>query len=91
MRDRGLLLAKLECPRAAVEDLERYLELKSDDATAYYYAVQWFYTVHSQGVVVHNRAQDVQLAKDYATAYEKSGGPQLPLVKQWISFLESEK
>ena len=30
VRDRGLLLAKLECPRAAVEDLERYLELVPD-------------------------------------------------------------
>jgi Tfp pilus assembly protein PilF len=57
--------------REAVRTLERYLELKSDDATAYYYAVQWFYTVHSQGVVVHNRAQDVQLAKDYATGLRK--------------------
>jgi VWFA-related protein len=91
VRPLAMLYATFGRGREAVRTLERYLELKSDDATAYYYAVQWFYTVHSQGVVVHNRAQDVQLAKDYATAYEKSGGPQLPLVKQWISFLESEK
>jgi regulator of sirC expression with transglutaminase-like and TPR domain len=34
VRDRGLLFAKLECPRAAVEDLERYLELvpEAEDA-----------------------------------------------------------
>jgi len=34
VRDRGLLYAKLECPRAAVEDLERYLELapEAEDA-----------------------------------------------------------
>jgi VWFA-related protein len=91
VRPLAMLYATFGRGREAVRTLERYLELKSDDATAYYYAVQWFYTVHSQGVVVHNRAQDVQLAKDYATAYEKSGGPQLPLVKQWVSFLESEK
>jgi regulator of sirC expression with transglutaminase-like and TPR domain len=30
VRDRGLLFAKLECPRAALEDLERYLELAPD-------------------------------------------------------------
>ena len=35
VRDRGLLLAKLECPRAAVEDLERYLELVPDAEDAH--------------------------------------------------------
>jgi regulator of sirC expression with transglutaminase-like and TPR domain len=30
IRDRGLLYAKLECSRAALEDLERYLELAPD-------------------------------------------------------------
>jgi regulator of sirC expression with transglutaminase-like and TPR domain len=30
VRDRGLLYAKLECPRAAMEDFERYLELAPD-------------------------------------------------------------
>jgi regulator of sirC expression with transglutaminase-like and TPR domain len=30
VRDRGLLYARLECPRAALEDLERYLELAPD-------------------------------------------------------------
>jgi hypothetical protein len=87
----AMLYATFGRGREAVRTLERYLEAKSDDTSAYYYAVQWFYTVHSQGVVVHNRAQDVQLAKSYAAAYEKAGGQQLPLVKQWISFLESEK
>ena len=36
-------------------------------------------------------AQDLLLARDYAAAYEKAQGPQLPLVKQWIAFLEGEK
>jgi regulator of sirC expression with transglutaminase-like and TPR domain len=35
VRDRGLLLAKLECPRAAVEDLERYLQLVPDAEDAH--------------------------------------------------------
>ena len=35
VRDRGLLFAKLECPRAAVEDLERYLELAPDAEDAH--------------------------------------------------------
>jgi len=90
-RPLAMLYATFGRGREAVRTLERYLDVKSDDVTAYYYAVQWYYTVHSQGVVVHNRAQDLQLAKDYAAAYEKAGGPQLALVKQWIGFLEGEK
>ena len=86
----AMLYATFGRGREAVRTLERYLEATSDDATAYYYAVQWFYTVHSQGAVVHNRTQDLQLARDYAAAYEKANGPQLPLVKQWVSFLESQ-
>lgn len=35
VRDRGLLYAKLECPRAAAQDIERYLDLapEAEDAT----------------------------------------------------------
>jgi len=53
--------------------------------------VQWLYTVHAAGAVVNTRAQDLQLARDYAAAYERAGGPQAPLVKQWINYLEGEK
>ena len=64
---------------------------RTDDRDAYYVAVQWLYTLHSTGAVVHSRAQDVQLAREYAAAYEQASGPQVPLVKQWIGFLEGEK
>jgi hypothetical protein len=33
----------------------------------------------------------VQLAKDYAAAYEHANGPQAPLVKQWVNYLEGER
>jgi len=53
--------------------------------------VQWIYTVHAAGAVVHNRVQDVKLAREYGAAYERAGGPQAALVKQWLSYLEGEK
>ena len=53
-------------------------------------AVQWIYTVHSEGAVVHGRAEDLKLARAYADRYEKAGGPQLPLVKQWVDYLENQ-
>jgi hypothetical protein len=74
-----------------VRTLERYLEMQPDDVDALYAVVEWMYHVHSAGAVVHNRAQDLQLARTYASAYEKASGPQVPLVKQWVGFLASEK
>ena len=77
--------------REAVRTLERYLDERQDDRDAYYYAVQWIYTVHAGGAFVHNRAEDLKRAKEYAGAYGRANGPQLPLVKQWVDYLENEK
>jgi len=76
--------------REAVRTLERYLEERQDDRDAYLYAVQWIYTVHAGGAAVHNRAEDLKRARAYADAYAKARGPQLPLVKQWVDYLENE-
>ena len=66
-------------------------EERPDDRDGYYYAVQWIYTVHAGGAVVHNRAEDLKRAHEYADAYARSNGPQLALVKQWIQYLDEEK
>jgi VWFA-related protein len=87
----AMLYAMFGRGREAVRTLERYLAETTDDRDAYYVGVQWLYTLHSAGVVVHNRTQDVQLARDYAAAYEQASGPQLPLVKEWVNYLEGEK
>jgi VWFA-related protein len=77
--------------REAVRTLERYLEARQDDRDAFYYAVQWLYTVHAGGAVVHNRADDLKRVREYADAYARANGPQLALVKQWVDYLENEK
>jgi len=77
--------------REAVRTLERYLDARQDDREANYYAVQWFYTLHSAGAVVHNRAEDLKRAKEYADAYARTNGPQLALVKQWVDYLQNER
>jgi VWFA-related protein len=77
--------------REAVRTLERYLDERSDDREAYYFAVQWLYTVHAGGAVVHDPAEDVKRAKEYADAYARAHGPQLALVKQWVDYLQAEK
>jgi VWFA-related protein len=77
--------------REAVRTLERYLDDRQDDRDAYFYAVQWIYTVHAGGAVVHTRAEDRKRAHDYADAYLRARGPQSALVKQWIDYLDTEK
>ena len=75
--------------REAVRTLERYLDERTDDRDAYYYAVQWLYTVRAAGAIVHSRAEDNRRAHEYGDAYAKARGPQAALVKQWIDYLET--
>jgi VWFA-related protein len=77
--------------REAVRTLERYLDDRQDDRDAYFYAVQWLYTVHAGGAVVHNRGEDRKRAHEYADAYARARGPQAALVKQWVDYLDTEK
>jgi len=77
--------------REAVRTLERYLNDRQDDRDAYFFAVQWLYTVRAGGAVVHNRAEDRQRAHEYADAYLRARGPQAALVKQWVDYLDTEK
>jgi VWFA-related protein len=87
----AMLYATFGRGREAVRTLERYIAEQDDDRDAYFFGVQWIYTVHAAGAVVHNRVQDVKLAREYGAAYERAGGPQAALVKQWLSYLEGEK
>ena len=77
--------------KEAVRTLERYLDERTDDRDAYYYVVQWYYTVHSGGAFVHSRAEDLKRAKEYADAYARANGPQGALVRQWVDYLDNEK
>ena len=77
--------------REAVRTLERYLDDRQDDRDAYFYAVEWIYTVHAGGAMVHNRAEDRRRAHEYADAYARARGPQAALVRQWVDYLDTEK
>jgi Tfp pilus assembly protein PilF len=90
-RPLAMLYATFGRGREAMRTLERYLSERRDDREACYFGVQWLYTLHSSGAVVHSRAEDLQLARDYAAAYERAKGPQAPLVRQWVTFLEGER
>jgi VWFA-related protein len=87
----AMLYATFGKGREAVRTLERYLSEQPDDRDALYLAIEWLYHVRSAGAMVHNRMEDLKLAQTYALAYERAGGPQMALVKQWVGFLENEK
>ncbi len=74
----------------AVKLLEKSLAAKRDDQASLFLAVEWIFNVHRGGAIVHDRAEDVRLAHEYATEYLKAGGLNEPLVKQWLSYLDKE-
>ena len=90
-RPLAMLYATFGRGREAVRTLEHYLEARGDDADALSLAVEWIYHVHAAGGAVHDKAQDLKLAHAYAAAYEKAGGTQTALVRQWTDFLDNEK
>jgi len=87
----AMLYATFGRGREAVRTLERYLTDQPADKDALYLGVEWLYNVHAAGGLVHTRAKDLEIAHAYAAAYEKEGGPQTALVKQWIDYLEKER
>jgi tetratricopeptide (TPR) repeat protein len=87
----ALLYATFGQGPEAVRTLERYLSDRHDDVEALFLGVEWIYQLHSAGAVAQTRAEDVKVARGYASAYEKARGPQVNLVKQWTDYLEGRK
>jgi predicted Zn-dependent protease len=77
--------------REAVRTLERHLSAHPDDIDGAYMCLEWIYHLHLAGVFAQTRAEDVKAARGFAARYERAKGPQLPLVKQWIDYLEGRR
>jgi uncharacterized protein HemY len=87
----ALLYATFGQGREAVRTLDRYLAATDDDIDALYMAVEWIYHLHVSGMVSRTKAEDARLARAYANRYERAKGPQLPLVKQWMDYIEGRR
>ena len=74
----------------AVKLLEKSIVARQDDQASLFLAVEWIFNAHRGGAVVHDRAEDVRRAHEYADQYLKAGGLNAPLVKQWLSYLDKE-
>jgi hypothetical protein len=46
------------------------------------------YRLHSAGATAHSSVDDLKLARGWADAYQKTKGPQVALVKEWMQALE---
>jgi len=68
--------------------LEKYLAENPADVEAARLGVEWLYQIHAAGRVVHDRAEDLTLARAWAALY--GNGPRQALVKQWLDVLERE-
>jgi VWFA-related protein len=84
----AVLYATFGQGREALRTLERHLAGHPEDMEANYLGIEWTYHLHLSGVVAHTRADDVKLARGYAAAYEKGRGSNMPLIKEWMDFLE---
>jgi hypothetical protein len=91
VRPLAMLFATFGKGREAVRTFERYIAGGHADPDSLLTAVEWIYHVHAAGAVVHNRPEDLKLARTYADQYLKAKGPKQQLVKQWLDFLEHEK
>ena len=91
VRPLAMLFATFGKGREAVRTFERYIADGHADPDSLLMAIEWIYHVHAAGALVHNRAEDLKLARTYADQYVKAKGPKQQLVKQWLDFLEHEK
>ena len=87
----ALLYATFGQGREAVRTLDRYLAGNPDDLEALSMGVEWIYHLHLAGTVARTKAEDAKQARAYANRYERAKGPQLPLVKQWIEYIEGRR
>jgi VWFA-related protein len=91
MKPLALMYATFGQGREAVRALERHLTAHPDDIEATYMCLEWLYHLNLAGTPAQSKAEDVKVARGYAARYEKARGPQLPLVKQWMDYLEGRR
>jgi VWFA-related protein len=74
----------------AVRLLDQTLRGSDSDQPSLFKCVEWIFNTHRAGFVVHDAAEDRRLAHAYADKYLKAGGPNEPLIKQWLGYLDKE-
>jgi VWFA-related protein len=74
--------------REAVLALDRYLEQQRNDEASLFLALNWMVEARRAGVAVHDRSEDIRLARHYAAQYAALNGARQALVQLWVEYLE---
>jgi hypothetical protein len=82
-----MLYASMGRGREALPQLERHLAAPGPTPAALALGVEWIYRAHLEGFILHDQAQDLELARRYAALYARANGPRQPMVKQWLNYL----
>jgi len=67
--------------------LERHLAKKPSDPDGLFLAMRMIYEAHVSGRPLVGAQQDRDRLTKYAKAYAQAGGPQQPIVAQWVRYL----
>ncbi len=90
VRPMALIAATFGQGQLAVQLLARHLEAHPDEVESLQLGVEWVYHLKLARTAARTPADDVKLARTWADAYIKAKGPQQPLVRRWMEFLEKK-
>ena len=85
----ALLYATFGRATDAIRQLQRHVAAYPDDVDALGLAVEWLYVVRASGAAASTPADDLNLARSYATRYRDRNGPESPLVQLWLDYMSS--
>jgi len=86
----ALISATFGQGQLAVQLLARYLEANPAEVESLQLGVEWIYHLKLARTAARSPAEDVKLARTWADAYITARGPQQPLVRRWMDFLEKK-
>jgi tetratricopeptide (TPR) repeat protein len=85
----AIVYAKSGRSREALALLERYLADHREDTEALQLGVEWLYQLHTAGVSLRSREEDLKVGQGWADAYTIAKGPQVEDVKRWMLAIET--
>ncbi len=90
VRPRAIVSATFGQGQQAVRLLTRYLETNPNDVESLQLGIEWTYHLKLARTAARTPADDVALARTWASAYARLKGPQQSLVRRWMQFLEKK-
>lgn len=90
VRPMALIAATFGQGQLAVQLLARHLEAHPNEIESLQLGVEWIYHLKLSRTAARSPADDVMLARRWADAYISGKGPQQPLVRRWMEFLQKK-